>query len=156
MKQFADLHVHTNLSDGSDSVCEALALAARNNVDFLSITDHNTLSAYTEDTFNEAGRLGVKLIPGVELDVIHEGKQYHVLGLGVDVKNRGLLDACAHNAQVQEGYNLDLLRRMESDGLGVAEADYHRYEIPGGRGGWKLLMDDGQWADWKQKHAFSS
>ena len=146
MKQFADLHVHTNLSDGSDSVCEALALAARNNVDFLSITDHNTLSAYTEDTFNEAGRLGVKLIPGVELDVIHEGKQYHVLGLGVDVKNRGLLDACAHNAQVQEGYNLDLLRRMESDGLGVAEADYHRYQIPGGRGGWKLLnylMDAG-------------
>ena len=24
------------------------------------------------------------------------------------------------------------------------------------RGGWKLLMDDGQWADWKQKHAFAS
>ena len=71
MEQFADLHVHTNLSDGSDSVHEVLALTARNNVEFLSVTDHNTVAAYTEDTFREADRLGVKLIPGVELDVIH-------------------------------------------------------------------------------------
>ncbi len=24
------------------------------------------------------------------------------------------------------------------------------------RDGWKLLMDDGQWADWKQEHVFAS
>ena len=139
MEQFADLHVHTNLSDGSDSVHEVLALAARNNVEFLSVTDYNTVAAYTEDTFREADRLGVKLIPGVELDVIHEGKQYHMLGFGVDVKDKGLLDVCAHNADMQEVYNLELLRRMELDSLGVAEADYNGYEIPGGRGGWRLL-----------------
>lgn len=139
MKQFADLHVHTNLSDGSDTVSEVLALASENNVSYLSITDHNTLAAYTEDTFKEADRLGVKLIPGVELDVIHDGRQYHMLGLGIDFKNERLLKACAHNAEAQEGYNLALLRLMERDGLGVHEADYHRYEIPAGRGGWKLL-----------------
>lgn len=30
MKQYADLHVHTSFSDGSDSVSQALALAERN------------------------------------------------------------------------------------------------------------------------------
>ena len=139
MKRFADLHVHTDLSDGSASVYEVLALAERNNVSLISITDHNTLAAYTEDAFLEGERLGVKLLPGVELDVIHGGKQYHMLGLGVDYKNRELLEACAYNAKVQEEYNLDLLRLMEQDGLGVSEPDYHRYEIPAGRGGWKLL-----------------
>lgn len=139
MKQFADLHVHTCLSDGSDTVSGVLALACENNVSCLSVTDHNTLAAYTEDTFREADSLGVKLIPGVELDVIHDGRQYHMLGLGVDYKNGELLKACAHNAEVQEDYNLRLLRLMERDGLGVAESDYHRYGIPAGRGGWKLL-----------------
>ncbi len=139
MKQFADLHVHTNLSDGSDSVYEVLALAERNNVSLISITDHNTVAAYTEEAFSEARRLGVELIPGVELDVIHDGKQYHMLGLGVDHKNTELQKACAHNALVQEEYNLSLLRLLERDGLGAVEADYERYEIPAGRGGWKLL-----------------
>lgn len=146
MKKYADLHVHTCLSDGSDTVSEVLALASSNNVSCISITDHNTVAAYTEAAFAEADRLGVKLIPGVELDVIHEGKQYHMLGLGIDFKNERLVKACAHNAGVQEDYNLDLLRLMERDGLGVSETDYHRYEIPKGRGGWKLLnylMDTG-------------
>lgn len=139
MKQFADLHVHTNLSDGSDSVPQVLALAERNNVSLLSITDHNTVAAYTQDTFREAERLGLSLVPGVELDVIHQGKQFHILSFGVDVKDRRLLEACAHNTQVQEAYNLDLLRHMERDGLGVLEAEYTSYAIPKGRGGWKLL-----------------
>ncbi len=146
MSRFVDLHVHTELSDGSDSVCEVLALAARNHAAYLSVTDHNTVAAYAEDTFLEARRLGVKLVPGVELDVIHEGRQYHMLGFGVDVEDRGLLEVCAHNARVQEEYNLELLRRMERDGLGVAETDYNRYVMPKGRGGWKLLnylMDTG-------------
>lgn len=139
MREFADLHVHTCLSDGSDTVREVLALASENNVSCISITDHNTVAAYTEAAFNDADRLGVKLIPGVELDVIHEGKQYHMLGLGIDYRNERLLEACAHNAAVQEDYNLSLLRLMERDGLEVRESDYHKYEIPAGRGGWKLL-----------------
>lgn len=99
MREYADLHVHTCLSDGSDTVREVLALASENNVSCISITDHNTVAAYTEAAFNEADRLGVKLIPGVELDVIHEGKQYHMLGLGIDYRNERLLEACAHPAE---------------------------------------------------------
>ncbi len=31
MKQFIDLHIHTDKSDGSDSVCEVIQLAQSNN-----------------------------------------------------------------------------------------------------------------------------
>lgn len=48
---FIDLHVHSNYSDGSDSVRQILQLAHKNNVAVLSITDHNTLSAYHENSF---------------------------------------------------------------------------------------------------------
>lgn len=139
MKQYADLHVHTSMSDGSDTAQEVLARAQENQVSFLSITDHNTVSAYSQAVFGSAAGLGVKLIPGVELDAVFQGKQYHLLAYGIDIKNSGLREACAHNAAVQEESNLSLLRRMERDGLGVSEKEYHGYEIPKGRGGWKLL-----------------
>lgn len=48
MNQYVDLHVHTNMSDGSDSVVEILSLAQDNNISVLSITDHNTLDAYSD------------------------------------------------------------------------------------------------------------
>ena len=139
MRQFADLHIHTSHSDGSDSVGEVLELARENHVDFISITDHNTLAAYEEGLWEQAARLGVRVVPGVELDTIYKGKQYHLLGYGIDTHNEALLSICARNARVQEEYNLSLLRCMERDGLGAVETDYHTYTIPKGRGGWKLL-----------------
>ena len=139
MTQFADLHIHTHFSDGSDRADEVLAHARENHVAFLSVTDHNTVRAYSEDGLRQADETGVRLIPGVELDVIHENRQYHLLAYGVDVHNQALGEACAHNTRVQEESNLSLLRCMERDGLGVSERDYHSYAIPQGRGGWKLL-----------------
>lgn len=139
MKQYADLHVHTNLSDGSDSVHEILHLASSNTVSILSLTDHNTLDAYSEEMFNEADTLGIQVIPGVELDVIHKDKQFHLLAYGIDIQNARLREACTYNTAVQEAYNLALLRHMEKDGMAVSEEAYHNYTIPLGRGGWKLL-----------------
>lgn len=139
MKPYADLHIHTSLSDGSALAGEAITAARDHDVSFISITDHNTVAAYSETTWQQAESAGVCLLPGVELDVIHQGKQYHLLGFGVDCQNSLLLETCAHNTQVQEAYNLSLLRQMEKDGLGVSEKAYHAYAIPQGRGGWKLL-----------------
>ena len=96
------------------------------------------MAAY-ETLWDEAGQPGLNIITGVELDVIHENRPYHLLAYGVDVHNQALGEACAYNTRVQEESNLSLLRCMERDGLGVSERDYHSYAIPQGRGGWKLL-----------------
>ena len=139
MKTFTDLHVHTHKSDGSDSIEEVLTLARDNNVSVLSITDHNTLKAYTQETFEEAKRLEIKLVPGVELDVIYKNRQYHLLAYGIDVQNEKLQEVCAYNSKVQEAYNLSLMQCMERDGMGISKEEYLNYEIPRSRGGWKLL-----------------
>ena len=43
---FVDLHVHTCLSDGSDTVAQVLKRAQENGLSVIAITDHNTLAAY--------------------------------------------------------------------------------------------------------------
>ena len=43
-----DLHMHTKYSDGTDDIIEFLKKAEENNLEIISITDHNTVKAYFE------------------------------------------------------------------------------------------------------------
>lgn len=63
-----DLHCHTRYSDGDSWPAELLAAAAAAGLDFLAITDHNSVGAHqAPDTpAPAAGRLPV-LLPGVEV-----------------------------------------------------------------------------------------
>lgn len=61
-----DLHAHTLHSDGALSIDELAALAAANGLDFLAVTDHNTVSHH-EFLPAAATRYGVALLPGQEV-----------------------------------------------------------------------------------------
>lgn len=61
-----DLHCHTTLSDGSLGIEEVIVQAKRMNLDFLAITDHDTLSSHSRAQIL-GDRYGVKVIPAVEL-----------------------------------------------------------------------------------------
>ena len=43
-----DLHLHTNHSDGTDTVAELLEKAEQLKLEIISITDHDTVDAYKE------------------------------------------------------------------------------------------------------------
>lgn len=40
----ADLHMHSRVSDGSYTIGELAELAAKNGLDVIAVTDHDTLS----------------------------------------------------------------------------------------------------------------
>jgi hypothetical protein len=61
-----DLHSHTVHSDGALTVAQLAALAAGNGLDFLAVTDHNTVSHHPELAAAGAAA-GLVLIPGQEL-----------------------------------------------------------------------------------------
>lgn len=61
-----DLHCHTKLSDGSLGIEDIIIQAKRTGLDFISITDHDTLSS-TSRAAILGERYGVHVIPGVEL-----------------------------------------------------------------------------------------
>ena len=46
-----DLHCHTTLSDGSLGIEDVIAQAKRMNIDWLSITDHDTMASFQEPMF---------------------------------------------------------------------------------------------------------
>lgn len=61
-----DFHAHTVHSDGSLTVPELVCLARSRGLDFLAITDHNTVSHHAE-LAGAAARTGVVLVPGQEV-----------------------------------------------------------------------------------------
>ena len=68
MSVTGDLHCHTTLSDGSLGIEEVIIQAKRMGLDYLSLTDHDTLSS-SNRAHILGERYGVKIIPGVELSV---------------------------------------------------------------------------------------
>ena len=75
-----DLHCHTRLSDGSMGIEELVAYAKRMGLDFLSITDHDTMAGVKRASVL-CSRHGISLIPGVELSVMDKSRnrKAHIL-----------------------------------------------------------------------------
>jgi len=72
-----DLHLHTVFSDGGKTVQEIFDIAHNNNVQILSITDHNNIDAYGKLT--NIDRHGIKVVQGIEIDARFEKVCIHIV-----------------------------------------------------------------------------
>lgn len=80
-----DLHIHTTHSDGSYSPVEILQKAQQENVDIISITDHNQISAYDElDNINIKEYYKGKIIVGAELKCVYNHMPIEILAYGFE------------------------------------------------------------------------
>jgi predicted metal-dependent phosphoesterase TrpH len=94
-----ELHCHTTCSDGTLTPKQLVHAAVRAGVFALAITDHDTLSGWSEaigeaqnfelkapqvDTNTASQRLNMEIIPGVELSTVHNDRSLHILGFYPD------------------------------------------------------------------------
>ena len=81
-----DLHLHTNHSDGTDTVKELLQKAEKNGLEIISITDHNSVGAYYELKENPELRniFSGKLLVGTELKTTYNKVNIEILAYGID------------------------------------------------------------------------
>ena len=64
-----DLHTHSSFSDGSDTPEELAERAARLHLRAIALTDHDTTASH-QDMAAACDRLGLELVPGVEISVL--------------------------------------------------------------------------------------
>ena len=86
MKQI-DLHMHTNKSDGALTPKQIIDEAVKANLQAISITDHDTIDACTDETIKYAKGQGIELIIGVEISTKSDRCGIHVLGYNFDINN---------------------------------------------------------------------
>ncbi len=77
----ADLHMHSTISDGGDTVAALIQLAEKRGLNAIAITDHDTLAHHRQ--LPRGG--GVRVLGGIEVSAIdpETGVKAHVLGYGL-------------------------------------------------------------------------
>ncbi len=109
-----DLHTHSTASDGTQSPAEVIAAAAAAGLDVLALTDHDSTAGWAEATL-AARRLGVVLVPGVELSCQAGGISVHLLAYLHDPDNAALAAEVRRTRQDRWGRARRMVDRIAAD-----------------------------------------
>jgi len=105
--KFADLHLHTNFSDGTFAPEELVARGRQLGFAALALTDHDTVEGCARMQ-TACSAADIDFIPGTELTAEHEDVEVHLLGYLVDTQNLKLLSEIARFQAVRQ----DRVRKM--------------------------------------------
>jgi predicted metal-dependent phosphoesterase TrpH len=119
----ADLHCHSTCSDGSLTPFELVHLAKQKGLSGLSITDHDTVEAYSEGIAALCMDLGIALITGVEFSAMLQDTSIHILGYGFRADDPAILAFCAKHAARRKERNKIILQLLDKHGMPVSESD---------------------------------
>jgi predicted metal-dependent phosphoesterase TrpH len=114
-----DLHLHTIHSDGALAVEALLSLALSKNISCVSITDHDTVAAYSHAP-KIAESLGVELIPGIEISAVDKERDIHILGYFCDTQNAEFLAALKTQQESRKWRVRAILGKLRDFGINIS------------------------------------
>ncbi len=128
MMKKIDLHIHTNCSDGELTPIEVVDKAVCNGVSVISIADHDTVDAYSDELFQYANSKGIKIIPAVEISTKTKKCGIHVLGYNFDLQNKTFLDKLKSLRNVRHDYLYGVATKLEELGYVVHTSELDKIE----------------------------
>ena len=91
MTEVYDLHCHSTASDGALSPENVVLRAQHQGVTTLALTDHDTVAGLATAQAT-ADKIGLQLIPGIELSANWQKHCLHIVGLGIDPSYKPLVE----------------------------------------------------------------
>ncbi len=117
-----DLHTHTSFSDGSQTPTELVAKAAQLGLSAIAVTDHDTVEGLAE-AMAAGERLGVRVVPGVEINLEHDRVTMDLLGYFIDGSpSDELKDELAQLRAFRDERNARIVARLAELGYPLEEA----------------------------------
>lgn len=107
-----DLHCHTKLSDGSLGIEDVISQAKRTGIEWLSITDHDTMASFSRaQVLGE--REGVKILRGVELSAWDKERcsKVHILCYN-PVKPDRLEGLCMKSCEIRRETSKEMIEKV--------------------------------------------
>ncbi len=121
-----DLHSHSRASDGEYSPADVALRAHVAGLSVWALSDHDTVAGLPEAAA-AAGRLGLRLVPGIELSAFLDRKEIHVLGHFVDPEHAALKrfeDDLALHRRWRMG---EIVKRLDAVNVHVRAQDIERF-----------------------------
>ncbi|TFV94840.1 PHP domain-containing protein [Leifsonia flava] len=109
-----DLHAHSSVSDGTESPTQLVRQAAEAGLGTVAITDHDATSGWAAAS-DEARRVGITLIPGMELSTQVQFSSVHMLAYLFDPANEALQIETARIRAARLTRAEEIVRRISRD-----------------------------------------
>ncbi len=122
-----DLHTHTSVSDGTLTPAELFDEAVLSGVDMLSITDHDTIDAYT--ALQEKDTTALTLISGIEFSTEWKKIGVHIVGLNIQLDSDAILFGVKNQREARFTRAQRIAEKLEK--LGIENAWEGVQEIAG-------------------------
>lgn len=113
-----DLHLHTTHSDGSFSPAAVLEFAKTAGVTALAITDHDIVAGIPE-ALEVGSRLGIEIVPGVEISSRYGGSELHILGYYIDWRQQRLNGRLKALRESRHRRNPQIIEKLNELGLDI-------------------------------------
>ena len=113
---FADLHLHTNFSDGTYTPEELAGQARRCGLKAIALTDHDTIEGCPR-TKQACDSAGVEFIPGTELTAEQDDHELHILGYLMDLENEKFREEIGRFQAVRQNRIREMVSRLNSVSL---------------------------------------
>lgn len=112
----ADLHTHTNASDGDCSAEFLLKRAKKKGLRTLAITDHDTIRGYLK-AVDIADEVGIQLIPGVEISCQWNSREVHILAYNFDVNDEGIVTLMRRQSMARKSRMRAIVKKLQEQGV---------------------------------------
>jgi 3',5'-nucleoside bisphosphate phosphatase len=114
-----DFHTHSIHSDGRLTPEQLAALAHKNGVRVMALTDHDS-TAGVRQMAAALQPLGIRLIPGVELSTDIPGSEVHVLGYFMDIDDPRFQSELSRFREGRLGRGMRMIEKLRGLGMDVS------------------------------------
>jgi 3',5'-nucleoside bisphosphate phosphatase len=114
--KFADLHLHTNFSDGTFTPENLVQQAQLNGLACIALTDHDTVGGCARAAAACAA-VAMEFIPGTELTAEQDDTEVHVLGYFLDLQHEPFLAEIAKFQSVRKQRIYEMVARINELGV---------------------------------------
>jgi hypothetical protein len=119
--KFVDLHVHSNISDGSYTPVELIKLAHKIGLSAITLSDHETIAGNAKAKA-QADKMGIEFIPGMEITVDYKNRQLHIVALGFDAKQPAFQTLYKKIRDLKEAKMEELIWGIQAKGVPISVA----------------------------------
>ncbi|MBD8004237.1 PHP domain-containing protein [Bacillus norwichensis] len=129
----ADLHVHSNYSDGSNTVEEIMEMAVQKGITHISLVDHDTPKGIEHAQKAGASR-GITVIPAIEISAydFKRNRKVHILGYAFDKKAEHIQRLCSPLLQRRHENSLWQVEQLQQNGYQVEVDEVQKQAAQGG------------------------
>lgn len=119
MTRKVDLHLHTTYSDGVYPPAQIVNRAKAAGLDIIGITDHDNLDGI-EEAVEQGKKVGVEVIPGVEISTDIEDKEVHLLGYFINTSHEEFQKYLSFFRQERYNRAVRMVKKLNNMGVSLS------------------------------------